>query len=120
MKSFLLTVLLIGFSCSTYAARLDLDSHSSHHGQHGDYQSSQRGHDEDFDDVIDKFSKHHWHPHHLFALLSKKGKGGWHSGPYCRDDDNTGGSPTHTPIPAAVWLFGSAVLGLSGLKRKRA
>lgn len=120
MKSLILTVLLIGFSCGAYAARLDVDSHSSQNGYHGNYQYSHRGHDDDFNDVIGKFSKHHWHPHHLFALLSHKGKGGWREGPFCRDDDKPNETPTHAPLPAAVWLFGSAVLGLSGLKRKRA
>jgi hypothetical protein len=122
MKSILFTMLLIGFSCGANAARLEFDSHSSYHGQHGSSQDSHRGHDEDFDNVIEKFSKHSWHPHHLFSLLSNKGHGGWHEGPFCHN----GGpgtdpipDPSNVPVPAALWLFGSAILGLAGMKRKR-
>jgi hypothetical protein len=30
------------------------------------------------------------------------------------------GTVTPVPIPAAVWLFGSGLLGLAGIVRKRA
>lgn len=123
MKTFLLSILLIGFSMGANAARLDLDSHHSHRGHHHGYgQYSHKGHDVDFDDAFIKHSKHHWHPHHLFALIADKGQHGWSSRPFCRIDDGTtpsDGIPSAVPVPAAVWLFGSAILGLLGTQRKR-
>ncbi|MBM4208753.1 MAG: PEP-CTERM sorting domain-containing protein [Gammaproteobacteria bacterium] len=109
------------------AARMDLDSHHSHRGHHHGYGhyigiGHHKDHHDDLDDVFDKHSKHHWRPHHLFALIANKGEHGWGSRPFCNIDNGGhpgGGNPSAVPVPAAVWLFGSAALGLLGLKRKQ-
>lgn len=122
MKSILLSILLIGFSRGAYAARLDLDSHHANNGHHYAYGHFHNKHHEDFDGVMVKLSKPRWHPHHLFALIADKGDEGWHIRPFPKNDDDKhhgGGDPNAVPLPAAIWLFGSVLLGLAGLKRKR-
>ena len=49
------------------------------------------------------FDQHHGHGH------------GHHGGKYC----NTGNNVSTVPVPAAAWLFGSALIGLTGLKRRK-
>lgn len=47
------------------------------------------------------FDQHHGHRHN--------------SGKHC----NTGSNVSTVPVPAAAWLFGSALIGLGGLKRRK-
>jgi hypothetical protein len=147
---FLTAMTLAGFATGTYAAKKDLDdqgisSLSYHEVEHkisnnNFYEpgSSSFAHhedklsliDSDFDDHIKTLSEHHHNEHFYYQMAQSDNdeyghhdNHDWHHG---WDPGNQGGNGDHlpgvsaVPVPAALWLFGSALLGLVGAQRKRA
>lgn len=72
----------------------------------------------DFKDEIKELSKSHDETGHVFLQIGKKDDADEKH--YNHHDNDHGGNVNSVPVPAAVWLFGSALLGLVGVKRKSA
>jgi hypothetical protein len=54
----------------------------------------------------------------LMFLVSNSGDTGYDSSLWV-DNVTVSGSPSNVPVPAAVWLFGSGIAGLMGMRRKK-
>lgn len=119
----LLTILFFAiFSTGAFAAKLE--------HEHGN--NVMVGHFEDdkddsaikeSDDDIKELSEIHNQSHHIFQAMNHEHKGHHdfeHSGDNDGDDGDDHGHGNQVPLPAAFWLFGPALLGLLGIKRKSA
>lgn len=76
------------------------------------------------DDGLKELSEIHNQSHHIFQAMNHEEHGSHHghenSGDHDEDDGDDDGHGNEVPLPGAVWLFGSALLGLLGIKRKSA
>lgn len=116
---FVLSLALLAFSFQVNAKSLKLgdikESKSSISGGHSGPENSKP-------EVSSEWSKE------TFGSMKHENEGGdfWkkvggkHNEDYdrCGNDDDEQ-QPAQTPIPAAVWLFGSALLGLTGIIRRK-
>jgi hypothetical protein len=69
-------------------------------------------------DDLKELSKNHDDQGHVFLQIGKKDKDDEHH--YDGHGNGHDNQVNAVPVPAALWLFGSALLGLVGVKRKSA
>ena len=129
MKYMLLTVpVLLSYGSLTFAATKSLDyDDSSSLIEKSEQQDNESKDDDDrheFKGQINALLKSHPDNQNVFVKLCKKNKGDHHSEHHGHDDhdnghdDHSGGGQSAVPVPAAVWLFGSSLIGFLGFKRK--
>jgi hypothetical protein len=144
IRFFLLTaLLLVGFNTGTYAAKKDPDSSlnfneknvMSDDGQskddddkqpnHGDHDGNNKTMALNIGGKLADLTERHDDERNVFVRMSRNEDGNEHHGN--GDDEHHGngdGSENDhinaVPLPAALWLFGSGLLGLLGSKRKSA
>lgn len=103
-------------------------------------QASKDDDNHEFDDRLGNLLKNHPDNRNVFVRLCKKDEdhhpshghhgnghdqGNGHDHGHDGDHDNgdhdnpSGGGPSGVPVPAAVWLFGSGMIGLLGFGRKK-
>jgi hypothetical protein len=113
------------FSTSSFASKLDFD--------HEDSQSIFKHHVEDndeiklnLDDEIKSFVHYLKDNHNVYIYLCHENNDNHHgqdNGHHNNSDDDNGhddgGGIGEVPVPGALWLFGSALLGVMSLKRRK-
>jgi hypothetical protein len=129
----LIALIFVGFSTGSHASKKDLDPSFSfekndrfdekhfnddEHGHHG--HGDKGGHHIvafDFDDELRNLADRHHEKHNVYLSMNKNEEEHEHHG-----NVDTGASPpiNEVPLPAALWLFGSGLLGLLGVARKPA
>lgn len=72
----------------------------------------------DFKDEIRELSKRHDDKNHIFLHIGENDNADEHH--YDKHKKGQDDRANAVPVPAALWLFGSALLGLVGIKRKAA
>lgn len=125
----MIAVLLGAFSTGTYASKKDLDSSFSFHEKHHE---SNEGKSDDHNDhgwkktefkvehtLQDVIKNHEHHEHNVFLKMCKD-EPDTDPGHNTEDGSTAPGDVSQVPLPAAVWLFGSGLLGLLGFIRKPA
>lgn len=130
----LVAVFFFGFSTGSYASKKDLDSsfnvekndrsnekHFSdggheHHG-HGDRDDHHAIVKFDFDDELRHFAENHHEKQNVYLCLNKKE--GEHDEHHGHVDSGATPPVNEVPLPAALWLFGSSILGLLGARYRK-
>ncbi|MBK8816829.1 MAG: hypothetical protein IPN42_15550 [Methylococcaceae bacterium] len=134
MKYMLLTVpVLLSYGSLTFAATKSLDHDDSslliEKSEQQDHESKDDDDSHEFKDQINALLKSHPDNQNVFVKLCKKDKGDHHHSEHHGHDDHehdhdnghddhSGGGQSAVPVPAAVWLFGSSLIGFLRFKRK--
>ncbi len=122
----LISLMFVVLPAKTYAAKQEMNHNGSGHYSNA---FSISGGDEDrkevksskFEDDLKELTKGHNDDPKFVKLGNKHGEHeNEHVTHYDGDDDIDDHGINTIPVPAAVWLFGSALLGLIGAKRKKA
>lgn len=122
----LVAAVYCSYGTFTYAATKGMDHHDAflhfgHHENHGHKAYYDDDHDEFKDNLKMLIKNHHHFSQNLFLRICNKEKV---EHDYVHEHSNGQGvkepSVGQVPVPAAVWLFGSALMGLVGVKRKKA
>lgn len=132
--------MLLSYGTFAFAATKGLDHDdfksiakiSADHGPSAD--DDDEDDDHGFDDRLGDLLKNHPDNRNVFVRLCKKDEdhhsshghhGNGHDHGHDGDnedgdhDHSSGGGPSGVPVPAAMWLFGSGMIGLLGFGRKK-
>jgi hypothetical protein len=125
-------LMLVSFTSQTNAARYGLEKQNNSLFGQDVWEHKLSSHE--LDGQIKGFGEIHDNEHFNFGMAqnfiedhwTNAHHGWWHgendwngSGGFCWDEDTDPASGV-VPVPAAIWLFGSALLGLFGIKRNMA
>jgi hypothetical protein len=113
--------IFVSYGSLTYAATKGMD-HDDSYAQHGLHEKQGHGsyHEDnryDFDDRIKELVGNPHHNHNVYLRMCKNDKDD-HDYGHGDHDGGWGGEHNEVPVPAAVWLFASSLMGLLGIKRK--
>ncbi|MEQ1546332.1 PEP-CTERM sorting domain-containing protein [Methyloglobulus sp.] len=119
----LIVVLLSGFVTGAYAATKKSDSTSAHHetsAKSDDKKSSDNEKIVEFDvkNELEDLIKGDHEEHNIYLQMSKNDNDDEHKYEHHEDKNGSDVHVDAVPVPAALWLFGSGLLGLFGVKRK--